>query len=163
MLIGIALHVYITLGSMDILVISIFQFICMEYLSIIYVFFNFSHRCYSQFMVYRSFTSLIGFIHMYFIHFDAVVNCIVFFLRYVRLTMFLLVSCVQQSDSVVYILIYISDSFILQVIEHSSLCYTVNPCYIYSIHIYVSGVCQYCFIYLSNSLLLVYYLLIFVY
>lgn len=94
MLIVIALHVYITLGSMDILVISIFQFIWMEYLSIIYVFFNFSHRCYSQFMVYRSFTSLIGFIHMYFIHFDAVVNCIVFFLRYVRLTMFLLVSCV---------------------------------------------------------------------
>ena len=59
----------------------------------------------------------------------------------------MLVSGVQQSDSVFYINIYISillhmlfDYRLLQDIEHSSLCYTVGPCWLpffFFFHIFI--------------------------
>ena len=56
----------------------------------------------------------------------------------------MLVSGVQQTDSVIYIYIYIYILFqilfsyrLLQNIEYSSLCYTVGPCWLSVLHIVV--------------------------
>ena len=51
-----------------------------------------------------------------------------------------LISAVQQSDSVIYIYIYIYILFhcgLLQDIEYSSLCYTVGPCCLSALYIIV--------------------------
>ena len=41
-----------------------------------------------------------------------------------------LVSGVQQSDLVIYIVLILLHYSLLQGIEYSSLCYMVNPCYL---------------------------------